>query len=150
MEYRVKRPPTLDFWTVEVKNKVYFFLTTLRTSQVVNEDGTAQPALRAVNLSSTPAVSPGSSAAQPVWAPEPPSKRQKGSRVRDGARTGADGLVTHNRAGNEVCRNFNEGSCSLPCPGGQVHQCTKRLQTGHTAKDCGPSRERAMMLKTCW
>eukprot|EP00971_Amphidinium_carterae_P348659 6490615-Amphidinium_carterae.1 len=129
-----------EFWTVEVKDKAYFFLTAVRTSQAVREDGTAQPALKAVNLSSTPAGSPGSSAAPPVWAPEPPAKRQKSNRVRDGARTGADGLFTHNRAGNEVCKNFNEGVCSLPCPGGRVHQCAKCLQTGHTAKDCGRNR----------
>eukprot|EP00971_Amphidinium_carterae_P218549 4337976-Amphidinium_carterae.2 len=35
---------------------------------------------------------------------------------------------------------FNEGGCSLPCPGKRAHQCSKCLQTGHTALAC-PGRK---------
>eukprot|EP00971_Amphidinium_carterae_P116198 2302027-Amphidinium_carterae.1 len=83
----------------------------------------------------------------------------------DKAQMASDGEhFTHNRAGNEICRKFNEGGCSLPCPGKRVHQCSKCLQTGHTAvacpgrkgKGCGkgqaasdPTTVEALLCKVC-
>ena len=55
---------------------------------------------------------------------------------------GADGLLTHNRRGVELCRKFQEGQCGQAvngyCPANHNfrHQCAKCLSPDHGAAAC--------------
>eukprot|EP00971_Amphidinium_carterae_P049471 974502-Amphidinium_carterae.1 len=90
------------------------FLTSLKSPQSVQDDGTAQPEL---------AGSTGSSATKRKNDAEPDNRRGKQAKM-DKSQKSEDGLsYTHNRSGTEICRKFNDGACTLPCPGKRMHQC---------------------------
>eukprot|EP00971_Amphidinium_carterae_P109050 2159495-Amphidinium_carterae.1 len=97
-----------DFWTSQVKDKAFFYLASLKSSQALQSDETAQPE---VAKQSTPHHNK----RQASEGAGESTVRNKRSR-QDMSQTGSDGLYTHNRSGNEICRRFNSGACSLPCP----------------------------------
>ena len=75
----------------------------------------------------------------------PPEGTSAPKRQRvDPAHVVVDGKHTVNRKGKELCRKFNEGTCSQSRVGNQcpvnhniVHQCNKCLANNHGGHACG-------------
>eukprot|EP00971_Amphidinium_carterae_P243311 4831356-Amphidinium_carterae.1 len=108
------------------------FLTTTKSVRAIQDDGTAQPSFAQTTCPSVlELVKAQKRKSEQSYGDRPP----KHSRA-DLSRRGEDGLYSHNRAGSEVCRLFNEDRCSLPCPScpnKRMHQCSKCWQTGHAS-----------------
>ena len=93
---------------------------------------------------------PGTSAAVGAGArtPPPPSVPQSFP-ARAAERSKKDGggslkMATHLKNGKEICRNFNRGKCSEPCPRDLLHVCAAYVSKSgrvcgmrnHTAQEC--------------
>ena len=100
----------LGFWHKEVVEPCMLFLAkTTNLQHLVDDDA---PTARG-SSSTTPTVTTSvrSMPAAPAAPAETrPAKRQRGPDVRE-HRVGDDGLFTHNRRGQELCRLFQSGEC---------------------------------------
>jgi hypothetical protein len=58
----------------------------------------------------------------------------KGAGKKSGKK-GKEGLFSKDREGNDICFNYNNGSCKQTCPAGRMHVCQICLGN-HPKKDC--------------
>ena len=114
------------FWTREVKDQAFLFLTRLRTVADVTKDGTASEAM----------ASRGADGALDHLAPPPEGGAQRANRKKRKAGPGSNqqppprtpGWTDHSggaqvKSDPEVCNKYNSGICEEPCPWGRAHVC---------------------------
>jgi hypothetical protein len=132
------------FWSEECEKKCYLWLTNLRTSGQIMDDGTciglpSREGQRSSHLGQSRAGAP-----KVIQAP----RGLQEPRARTNTGRGSDGLLTHDKHGFEICRKYEAGECAAwpaSCPQSRAHSCRQCGGPGHTTSDCwsgGSSRGR--------
>ena len=126
----------MQFWHREIEEPCILYLTkTANMQQMIDDDAPVeQPSASAGHKAPPRTVSNEDIRRAP--------KRAKGPDIRE-HKVGDDGLLTHNRRGIELCRNFQTGNCEGSDPRGfckqnskRRHQCAKCLSDLHGAHRC--------------
>ena len=135
-----------DFWNKNVHREAMLFKTRIKSARDITDAGSWQTEEAAAGQQS---VGQGSSSSRAQKRPAPtaddssPKKRRSNGRGEgwsDQSKKDDQGLYTHNRIGNEICKKYNQGNCTVQkpgaknCPNGFKHQCNKCLGA-HSAID---------------
>jgi len=141
---------TSDYWKEEFTDNALLIMSRA-TVPAAYIDGDAP--MEGTGSSSSMGVGRGTNPPPPQRRGDPPPRRETTAKKKTEAKHMVDnGVCTHNRSGNLLCKAFNEGNCvatgggkgskkgkkgtgPLACPNNSwaVHQCNKCLSSTHNA-----------------